>query len=64
MDVMTKYDAETQIGVILKQLEIDTGALVDKIVIGDVDITGPGDENPQVQTRVAIEMIPIPGRRW
>ena len=36
---MTKEQAEEQIGTILKQLEIATGALVSNIVISDLDIS-------------------------
>lgn len=61
---MDRTQAETEIGLILKQLEIDTGALVESVAVKDHDATTYEDTKRQTVAHVEIEMRHVPGRRW
>ena len=56
--------AERSISDILKQLEIDTDSIVDKIMLDDIEITKMGDVRPQLLRSIQIVMMRLPGSHW
>lgn len=58
------YAAQKDISNILAKLEIDTGMLVETIVVHDIDITSFNDKLPQIHRSVLIEMKRMPGQHW
>lgn len=56
--------AQKQITEILSKLEQDTGTLLDRLDVVDIDVTNMGAERRQLMRRVVIEMKPLPGARW
>lgn len=60
----TIYFAEKKISTILAELEAENGALVEKIDIVNVEITGISDDREQLSRRVEIKMKRIPGSHW
>lgn len=61
---MNLREAESAIAEILKQLETDTGCVVDSVQIHSVEITGLMDDRPKHQQSVCIETHRLPGHQW
>jgi len=62
MNRVTK--AEREIALILKQLELDTGSIVQELKLYDLDVTTMDDLDRMWQRRVEIEMWRQPGTKW
>ena len=56
--------AEKEISEILKNLEINTGTVLNSICVKDVNMTSIEDERPQLIRRVLIEVLRQPGTKW
>lgn len=56
--------AERQIAAILAMVEEQTGALVERIEIVDVDVTQVQHGRQQWLRHVRIGLKPVPGTRW
>lgn len=53
-----------KINTILEQLEKDTGCIVERLELLDVDVTNMGDSRQQLQRTVRIDLKPQPGTHW
>lgn len=56
--------AELAIAAILRDLEVETQCVVERICIEQIDITSLRDDRQQLQRRVDITLRPQPGTRW
>ena len=56
--------AEEEIGWLLKELEQETGAVVESIELVDLDVTTIEMDRPKVRRSVSISMKRIPGTEW
>lgn len=56
--------AAVEIAKILKRLEAETGTIVNRIQMRELDITAHGDSRGQRLCSVEIEMLRIPGHGW
>lgn len=57
-------EAEKKIADILRQLEMDTGEIVESIGCEAVEVTGLHDYRRRLRMRVVIELQRQPGRDW
>ena len=57
-------DAESKIGAILRDLELQTGLLVNALSLRSVDITRASDNRPVHSRVVEIETFRVPGNEW
>lgn len=68
MSAITDFEniakARNAINAILAQLEIETGMLVDRVGIVDIDITNIENPRQELLRSVAIHLKPLPGSRW
>lgn len=60
----TKAEAERKIAVILQQLEIDTGDVVESIGVYDIETTQIESDRTQILRQVLIITHRFPGSRW
>ena len=64
MSDSAQVKAEPAIAAVLRDLEIETGTLVERIWIEGIDITSVRDERQQLLRRVSMELRPLPGSKW
>lgn len=56
--------AELEIARILKQLEIDTGSVVECVDLIDFDTTGVDDDRLRITRHVQLTLKRLPGTNW
>lgn len=61
---MNKRKAELQIGAILSELEKETGDIVRRISLSEVEATSIHDTNRKMLMSVEIELERLPGHQW
>ncbi|WP_407280593.1 hypothetical protein U5817_09935 [Aromatoleum evansii] len=57
-------EAEKQIAAILAKLESETGMIVERLSVENIETTGIDDVRRQLSRRVEIEMMMQPGSNW
>jgi hypothetical protein len=63
-EIELKNKASADIAQILKQLESDTGMLVEDISLVSTEITGINSVSPEFSMAVRIDMVRLPGHKW
>lgn len=63
-EAMNIDTAENEINGILRELEIDTGSVVESISMNDIDITSLGDDRQVLGRSVKVVLRPLPGSKW
>jgi hypothetical protein len=61
---MNARQAEGAIARILQQLETDSGEVVDRVEMVDVEVTRLEDTRPQMWREVSIKTRRLPGHQW
>lgn len=56
--------AEEEIGWMLKELEQETGSVVESISLVDLDVTTLNSDRPRIRRFVSIQMKRLPGTEW
>jgi len=64
MSDSAQVKAELAIAAVLRDLEIETGTIVDRIWIEVIDITSVRDDRQQLLRRVSMDLRPMPGSKW
>lgn len=57
-------EAEKEIATILKNLEVATDAVIQKIEVRDLEVTNVHSTRQEIMRHVHIEMKTMPGTRW
>lgn len=57
-------EAERKIAAILKQLEVDTGNVVDTVELEDMEATTMGSDRREYVRKVVITTHRLPGNHW
>jgi hypothetical protein len=57
-------EAERKIGAILRDLEVQTGSVVEAVELRDIETTRMESERQEFQRRVVVDLKRLPGTNW